>query len=104
MHRFLKALRLVEKLNDEAASDEFSTSRSILTVTHLDKAVLSSQNEQGVLLYIEAAAPHTLGQRRCKQQWPRLGVLCHLTFPRVEKYARYRTRKIFVELRRTSAH
>lgn len=64
MHRFPEALRVIEKLNDDAASDRFIPTRAALGVTHLHNPVLSSANEQNVLLYTGAAAAHTRARKQ----------------------------------------
>lgn len=59
MRSFLKALRIVEKLNEMAASADSSTTGGAFCVTHLFKEVLSSAIPHDVLLYITAVAAHT---------------------------------------------
>lgn len=58
MHRFLEALRLAEKQNGEATSEESSTTKGALGVTHLNDAILSKADKHDVLLYIETTAAH----------------------------------------------
>lgn len=59
LHRFAKALRLVEKLNDATASKNSSAPRCALQDTYPDNAVLSSADERDEMLYNEAAAANT---------------------------------------------
>lgn len=61
MQRFPAALRLFEKINDEAAGTDSALAKRVLGVTDLDIAVLSSTEERDVLLYIEATAAHSQG-------------------------------------------
>lgn len=56
VRRFAEALRLVEKLDKNAASEDSSSIRGVFSVTHLDSALLPKAVEQDVLLYIKAAA------------------------------------------------
>lgn len=58
MRRFAKALRLCDKLDDDAASEDFSASKSALEASCLDYALLSRANENDVLLYIQATSAH----------------------------------------------
>lgn len=57
-------LRLMEKLLGEAASDDFSAFKDALDATHASIAILSSADEHGELLCIEAAAAHLHGQNK----------------------------------------
>lgn len=63
VRRFSDALRLVEKLKNDTATEKLSLNRGTLGGTHLDNAVLSSAEEQDAMLYIRAAAAHTQGQK-----------------------------------------
>lgn len=65
MRRFLYALQLIKKLNEEAASKNPSATRETLGVTRLPNPVLLSPDDHDVLLSIEAAIAHT---RRRKQK------------------------------------
>lgn len=58
MRRFPEALKLVKKINEEAAATD-STGKSGLGVAHLDNMMLSSSEEQDLLLLIEAVAAHS---------------------------------------------
>lgn len=62
MLRFPENLRLVEKLNDEAASEKVSDTKRALGTTHFDHAFSLGAQAHNVLLYIKAAAADT--QRR----------------------------------------
>lgn len=62
--RFPKALRLVEKRNDVAASEEPSASRDALGVTHFANALPSSVGEHDMLLYSGAALAHTFDRKK----------------------------------------
>lgn len=64
MHRFSKALRLVENRNEYAASEDSCTIRDALRVTHFDRKVLSSADEHDLVLYIDTAAAHTGGRKQ----------------------------------------
>lgn len=64
VHCFPEALRLVEKLNDEASSEDSSAAGGNLALTRLDNAVSLSADEHDVLPYIEAAA----AQRKARKQ------------------------------------
>lgn len=57
--RFLGALRLVEKLNNETGSEQSRFTKGALGVFRLDKSVLSRADVLDVVLYIEAATAHT---------------------------------------------
>lgn len=61
---FSKALRLVEKLNNEAVSENCSGSREAFSVTHFQNAFFSSADEHHVLLYIKALAAHTESRKQ----------------------------------------
>lgn len=63
VRRFSKALRLVEKLNDDTATEDSSATRCTLGATHLDSAALSSVDEYDMVLYIEAAAALTQNRK-----------------------------------------
>lgn len=52
------ALRLVQNLNDETETENYSVTGDALNTTHRDSRVLLSADEHVVLLYIAAAAPH----------------------------------------------
>lgn len=56
LRRFPKGQRLVEMLNDEVASEDFSAIQRALVATHRYNTDLSSSNEHEVLLYSEEAA------------------------------------------------
>lgn len=60
IHRFPKALETVEKLVNEAASENFSASSILFNATLSDSIALSSRNEHDipVLLYTEAAVAY----------------------------------------------
>lgn len=58
MRPFLEALRLVERFNEKAASDDSSGIGGALGVTRLDHAILSKADENDALLSIEAAEAH----------------------------------------------
>lgn len=64
LRRFPAASRLVEKINDEAASSDSTTAGDYLDATHVGNAVRSCVEEQNVLLHIETAAAHTRGQKQ----------------------------------------
>lgn len=64
MRSVFEALRLVETLNDEAASENFGATKGASGVTCLDKAVFSSADDYDVLLYVETAAAHTRGRKQ----------------------------------------
>lgn len=59
MSPFLQARRLVRRINQEAASDCFTTTRSFWKATHVEVAVLSGAEEPSILLYIKAAPAYT---------------------------------------------
>lgn len=59
MRRLPKALELVEKLNDEASSENSTVTTDGLRATRLENSLLSKAEEHDVLLYLEAAAAHT---------------------------------------------
>lgn len=55
----MEALRPVEKKNDKITSENSSVTGGVLGATCLDSAFLMSENGHVLLLYTEAAAPHT---------------------------------------------
>lgn len=57
-------MRLVENLSKEATSKESSATEGAFGVTHVDRAVLSSAGELGLVLYFEVAAEQTRDQKR----------------------------------------
>lgn len=64
MCRFPNALKLVEQLNDEDASEDFIATKVAFGAAHLDNAVLSSCYEHDLLLCIEAGAAHTRSRKQ----------------------------------------
>lgn len=48
---FVKALQLVGRLNDEAVGEDFSASRTVLAVSHPDKAAIAGADEHLKPLY-----------------------------------------------------
>lgn len=56
MRRLTGLLRHVQRLNDETASEDFSTTRELLGSTHFYIAVFLNADEHDVFLYIEAEA------------------------------------------------
>lgn len=72
MRRSPEALRLVDKINDEAASSDSASARGDLGVSDLINAVPFTAEKHDVLLYIETAAAHIRG---CKQSPPSMDVL-----------------------------
>lgn len=63
MRRLPEALRLLEKLNDEAAGKGSSATEAASGIRHLESSVLSDAAERDVLLSIEAAAAHSQGRK-----------------------------------------
>lgn len=64
MCRFPEALRLVEKLADEAASEDSNITMSAFRVTFPDNAVLPSADELKALLCSKAALTQTRVQKQ----------------------------------------
>lgn len=62
--RFAKTLYLVEKLDDETGSGNFSATRRALGATNINNAVFSSADEHEVLLYFKTSAAHPRGWKR----------------------------------------
>lgn len=56
---FLEALRQVEKLTDEATSEDLSFRTVAMGATHFQNAVFSSANEHDIPLFIDTAAGYT---------------------------------------------
>lgn len=64
VRRFPELLRLVVKLDDESASQNFSATRDALGVPHPDNALLPRADKHSVPLYFEAAPVHTRGRKQ----------------------------------------
>lgn len=64
MRRFSEGLQLVEKLNDRAASENPGGSRGALEATQFHNAVLSSEDEHDVLVYIGNAAAYAQDRKQ----------------------------------------
>lgn len=64
MPYFPEAFRLVEDLNDEAASRHFSAIRCALGATHLSHELFLKADKHGVLLYIGLAAARIRGRKQ----------------------------------------
>lgn len=64
MSHFPEALRLVEKLNNEAGSRDSSVTRGALGGFHLEKSLLYKSSNRLLLLYIEDAAAEKRGPKQ----------------------------------------
>lgn len=80
LRRFSAALRLVEKIIDEAESIDSATARGALDFTYFDTAVLSSAEEYDILLYIEDAAANTRDRKHIPPFF-RHAFCCYAAYP-----------------------
>lgn len=101
MSRLPEPLQTVEKLNDEAAGEDSSATRSALGSTHLGNALLSRADDHDMLLTIEAAAAHTHKRPEAERTLQSLCLLlvCRLASPRAEKCAQHALREASIEFR-----
>lgn len=58
MRNFSEAVQLVERLSDEAGSDDSIATRAASSAPRLSKPIYSSTNEHDVLPYIRTVAAH----------------------------------------------
>lgn len=64
LHYFPEVLQLVQKLNEEAATETFSATGDASGAIHLDEALLSKVDDRTVLMYIEASGAPTRYQKQ----------------------------------------